>query len=127
MCKLFKLPVDHEKLNTINDAQLAWYQLQGMLDDKDNFELLRDVAEHNAMFLNPDGVKQIREARDNSYEVSEEDFDTLLTEAFGRPLPKVSEDDKKSLADLMCEAQGIADVKPYLDIELDEVTFTPFE
>lgn len=115
------------KLNTINDAQLAWYQLQGILDDQDRFELLRDVAEHNAMFSNPDGVKQVREARENSYEISEKDFDTLLTEAFGRPLPKVSEDDKKSLTDLMYEAQGIADVKPYLDVELDEVTFTPFE
>jgi hypothetical protein len=121
------LPVDHIKLSTINDAQLAWYQLQGILDDQDNFELLRDVAEHNAMFSNPEGVQQVREARENSYEVSEEDFDTILTEAFGRPLPKVDEKEKKDLIDLMNEARGTANIKPYLDVELDEVTFTPFE
>ena len=111
----------------MNSSQMAWYQVQDLLDDQDRFELLRDVAEHNAMFSNPEGVQQVREARDNSYEVSEEDFDTLLTEAFGRPMPKVDEDEKKSLAELMREAQDIADVSPYLDAELDEVTFTPFE
>jgi hypothetical protein len=111
----------------INDAQLAWYQFQDILDDKDHFEMLRDVAEHNAMFSNPEGVQQVRDARDNSYETSEEDFDTLLTEAFGRPMPKVNEETKKSLAELMHEAQGAADISPYLDAELDEVTFTPFK
>jgi hypothetical protein len=121
------VPVDHSTLSEINNAQLAWYQFQGVLDDKDRFELLRDVAEHNAMFSNPEGVQQVRDARNNTYEVSEEDFDTLLTEAFGRPMPKVDEKTKKSLGELMREASNAADIGPYLNVELDEVTFTPFK
>jgi len=114
-------------LDKANNAQLMWYQLQGSLDDKDQFEMLRDVAEHNAMFTNPEGVQQVRDARDNSFETTDEDFDDLLSDTFGRSMPKVDEQEKKSLTELMNEAQDMPDINPYLHAELDEVKFTPFK
>lgn len=120
------MPVDSKKLNEINDAQLIWYQLQDSLDNKDRFEMLRDIAEHNAMFMNPEGVQKVREARENTFETTDEEFDDILTNTFGRALPKVDESEKKDLSELMREAQDISYIDPYLEMELDEVKFTPF-
>ena len=102
-------------LQDVNDAQLVWYQLQLMQDDMDNFEMLRDIAEYNSMFVNPEGVKKVRESRENtnSYKTSDEDFEQLIEEKFGRKAgqkiePKIKVDD-------------------YLEMELDEVKFVPYE
>ena len=102
-------------LQDVNDAQLVWYQLQIMQDDMDNFEMLRDIAEYNSMFVNPEGVKKVRESRENtnSYKTSDEDFEQLIEEKFGRKAgqkiePKIKVDD-------------------YLEMELDEVKFVPYE
>jgi hypothetical protein len=102
-------------LQDVNDAQLVWYQLQLMQDDMDNFEMLRDIAEYNSMFVNPEGVKKVREARENtnSYKTSDEDFEKMIEEKFGRKAgqkiePKIKVDD-------------------YLEMELDEVKFVPYE
>jgi len=102
-------------LQDVNDAQLVWYQLQIMQDDMDNFEMLRDIAEYNSMFVNPEGVKKVRESRENtnSYKTSDEDFEKMIEEKFGRKAgqkiePKIKVDD-------------------YLEMELDEVKFVPYE
>ena len=102
-------------LQDVNDAQLVWYQLQIMQDDMDNFEMLRDIAEYNSMFVNPEGVKKVRESRENtnSYKTSDEEFEQLIEEKFGRKAgqkiePKIKVDD-------------------YLEMELDEVKFVPYE
>jgi hypothetical protein len=86
-----------------------------MQDDMDNFEMLRDIAEYNSMFVNPEGVKKVRESRENtnSYKTSDEEFEQLIEEKFGRKAgqkiePKIKVDD-------------------YLEMELDEVKFVPYE
>lgn len=79
---------------------------------EERFELLRDVAEHNAMFMNPEGVQQVRDTRDNSFETPEEDFNKLLEDMFGRN-PHLEKKEQK--------------YSSIIDMDLDEVLFTPFE
>jgi len=100
-------------LRDVNDAQLVWYQMQMAQDDLDNFETLRDIAEYNSMFVNPEGVQKVREARDNtnSYATSDDEFEKLLEEQFGRKTgqkPKI-------------------EVNDYLEMDLDEVKFVPYD
>ena len=105
----------HKMLREVNDAQLVWYQMQMTQDDLDNFETFRDIAEYNAMFMNPEGVQRVREARDNtnSYTTSDEEFEQLLEEQFGRKAGQKTE--SKIKAD------------DYLQMDLDEVKFIPYD
>ncbi len=93
--------------------------IQYVLDGNENFELLRDVAEHNAMFMNPEGVSQIREARKNTYKVDDKDFSKLIKEEFGKD---VNFDASKAV---VSEQQIVTN--KFLDLELDEVSFTPYK
>lgn len=107
---------------------MIWYQYQLSLDEKDQFEMLRDVAEHNAMFMNPEAVQQIRDARNNTYETPEEDFHDMLKEQFGRELPNVSKEDRISAIDVLKQqVEHSKKINPYMDMELDEVSFIPFK
>lgn len=85
-----------------------------MMDDKENYEIMVDIAEHNAMFTNPEGVNKIREARKNTFSNSENEFQSTLESLFGRKLDENEEDisNKDNLND-------------YLNMDLDEVKFTP--
>ena len=73
----------------MNGAQCAWYQIQISIDEKENYELLREIAEHNAMFTNSEGVQQVRDARKNTYTSSPEDFEKNVEELFGRKIGEV--------------------------------------
>ena len=104
----------------INNAQYVWYQQQLNLDDEEHFELLRDVAEHNAMFWNSEGVQKIKEARKNTYQTPKEEFDNMVKEMFGREMSDetidpitILDENRKTKSDL------------YLDMDLDEIKFIP--
>jgi hypothetical protein len=86
------------------------------MDNKEEYELLREVAEHNAMFWNSEGVEKIRKMRENTFETSDEQFGEMIEDIFGRPLP-----DKESKA-----FDESTKLDPYLNMDLDEVKFTPF-
>ena len=84
-------------------------------DEIDKFELLRDIAEHNAMFQNSDGVRQVRDARENAIHVPEDEFKQQIEETFGRAISFDKTD------------QEIVPKKS-LDIykDFDEIEFVPF-
>jgi len=121
------VPVDHKVFQQSNDAQMLWYQIQVALDDKDQFEILRDVAEHNAMFMNPEGVQQVRDARENTYETPEDEFNDMLKDTFGRDIPEVPENERVSFKDILEQQRKDKRVDPYLEMELDEVSFIPLK
>lgn len=121
------MPVDHDVFQQINDAQMLWYQIQVALDEKEHFELLRDVAEHNAMFMNPEGVQQIRDSRENTYETPEEDFSSILKDTFGRDIPEVSEEDRIPFSEILKQQRRDERLEDYLNMELDEVSFIPIK
>jgi hypothetical protein len=112
--------------------QWLWYSAQFAADDQDQFELLRDIAEYNASFWNPEGVNQVRQAREKAIVVSDKDFAKQVEETFGRKLMIPEKKDgalalpftgmEKPRRPKMREDM---DGNAYLDAELDEVRFTP--
>ena len=118
----------------MSNAQWFWYAAQIAADKRERFELLRDVAEHNAMFWNPQGVEQMREARKRTYVVDDKSFARQLEETFGRKLvlpdrgnasvapPLQIHDAKRQM-----RMGPNVDTNRYLEAELDEIVFTPFE
>lgn len=142
---MWGVPVDDPRFRKVSNAQWVWYAAQVTADEREKFELLRDVAEHNAMFWNPQGVEQVRGSREKTYAVSDEDFGNIIEQTFGR---RVSLPDKpkegimhsvplgpkqKEIAD--AEAQMgkrkerlmLPGAESYLDDDLlDDISFTPF-
>lgn len=108
----------------INTQQALWYQIQMSLDMKEQFEMLRDVAEYNAMFTNPEAVRKIQEARENTYETSDEEFDGLLEGMFGRTISK--EDDGQDVMEYL-EKERESKYSSVMDLDLDDISFTPFK
>ena len=105
-----------------NYAQMAWYQVQLNLDEEEEFELLRYMAEYNAMFTNPEGVKKARDAREKSIAIPDDQFEGTIKELFGKELTKEIKDfDPESLFKNKNEDK----ISQYLDMELDEVKFIP--
>lgn len=111
----------------INDAQLLWYQAQMNLDLKEQYEMLRDIAEHNAMFTNPEGVQQVRDARDNSFETPDEDFNDMLVDMFGRGLPEEDSKEEVDVLEMLKQERTTSQYSSIVDMDLDDVSFTPFE
>ena len=93
-------------------------------DEDERYELLRDVAEHNAMFWNPEAVEQIREARKNTFTTNSEDFENAVKNLFGREMihdtPAVID-----IEQIMCQNIRQDKANPYLNMELDEINFMP--
>jgi hypothetical protein len=82
---------------------------------------LRDVAEHNAMFSNPEGVMKIRESRENSFHTSDEEFKDLVKQTFGRDVPNFDKDSKNIVKEVN------KNIDTYLNMDLDEVKFVPYD
>jgi hypothetical protein len=78
---------------------------------------MRDLAEHNAMFSNPEGVSQVREARENTFVTNDDDFNDFVEQTFGK---------KVDLNQTQNQIK-IPKSDPYLDVELDEIKFIPFK
>lgn len=105
---------------------MFWYQVQMSLDEKDQFELLRDIAEHNAMFMNPEGVQQVRDSRENIYETPNDDFNKNLKDTFGRDISKIDENEKIDFHGILQRIDS-KKIDPYLNMDLDKVDFIPFK
>jgi len=117
----------------ITISQKLWYMAQFDADDKEQFELFRDIAEYNASFWNPEGVNEIRRAREKAFKVSDKDFAKQLEQTFGRklnvpmrkeglegfPLPPMDSEPKRF------RMSKNVNPETYLGTELDEVKFVP--
>jgi len=108
----------------INESQWAWYQAQVIEDQKEKHEFMRDVAEYNAMFSNPEGVQEVRDARDNTYKTGDEDFGHIVKQMFGRELPGEEDRQEMDPVELLKEQERLK-LNPYLNMDLDDIKFTP--
>lgn len=88
MCKVFKVPADHEIFENINFAQWMWYLCNVQKDEEEQFEKERNLLEYLASFENPEAVKQVRKAREETVKVEDKEFDKVLKNLFGKELPK---------------------------------------
>jgi len=129
------VPADDPLFDRMNNPQWLWYAAQFAADDKEQFELLRDIAEYNASFWNPEGVDQVRRAREKTFVVGDKDFARQIEETFGRKLripeqkenlalPSVPERREPERPDRRRMRPDV-DAGAYLDAELDEVRFIP--
>lgn len=98
---MWGVPADHEIFMNVNTAQWMWYFYNFMEDHKESFETKRDLVEYHASFIEPEAVRKIRESREESVEVSHDDFTAGIEYFFGRKIP-ISKDRKKGT-----EAQSI--------------------
>jgi hypothetical protein len=113
-------------------------------DEREEFELLRDVAEHNAMFWNPQGVEQVRGSREKTFAVSDKDFGSIIEQTFGRKVslpdkpkegimhsvpigPKIGEAAKAESQMGPRRVLPPAENSRFVDGDLDAISFTPFE
>lgn len=118
----------------MSGPQWLWYAAQLAADDKEQFELLRDIAEHSASFWNPQGVEEVRRAREKAFVISDKDFAKQVEEAFGRKLRIPERKEPLALPRLPQQQRpgrrrmrDDVDAGAYLNAELDEVRFTPLE
>lgn len=128
---MLKVPVDHKIFKELNPQQAQWYNWQFSLDDEEKFNFNLNMTEYLASFSNPEAVQKIQEARENTYNVPDDDFNTLLKEQFGRDITN-SEDVKELSPEELMEIIRENNQKDeetesdFLDMNLDDVKFTPF-
>lgn len=135
------MPVDDPVFRRTSNAQWVWYAAQVTADEREEFELLRDVAEHNAMFWNPQGVEQVRGSREKTFAVSDKDFGSIIEQTFGRRvnLPDKPKEGIMHSVPIGAKAGEIAKAESqmrrfpssedsqFVDGDLDTISFTPFE
>lgn len=114
------MPVDSDVFKNMNEVQLLWYYYNILEDEKEKFEMMRDLEEHNAMFSNPDGVRQVRDSRKNSIHISDDDFQSQIEKQFGR---EFNIGKKEEIGNIEEEFKN-KDID-YLDVDLDEISFIP--
>lgn len=77
--------------DNINPAQWLWYYYNFLEDNKESFEHNRDMVEYHASFIEPEAVRKIRESRDESVMVPDEEFTAGIEHFFGRKINLPSE------------------------------------
>ena len=55
--------------------ELLWYAENIRIDELEQFKKERDLAEYNAIFFNPDGVKEVRKGRMDEESLDNKDFE----------------------------------------------------
>lgn len=90
----------------INSAQWLWYYYSMLEDSKEKFETNRDFIEYHASFIEPEAVQKIRKSRNESIEVSHEDFTAGIEHIFGRKI-NISRERKQGLESHTVVNQGI--------------------
>ena len=71
-----------------------WYYHNLMEDKEEDFISHRDLVEYNASFIEPEAVRKIREAREESVEIPHDEFVAGLAYMFGREAPITREKKK---------------------------------
>ena len=117
---------------------MLWYATMFNKERNETFESELDITEYLASFINPEGVKQVKESRANRKTVSDEDFEAGIRKMFGRDfnpdilngpnaVPMVDTDRLSPPPEAPKKPAGISmqDLKRYTGIELDDITFIP--
>ena len=86
LCKLWHVPATHEMFDELNMAQWLWYFHNFLKDQDEDFEYKRNFIEYHASFIEPEAVKKIRESREKSVSLSDNEFSDVLRNTFGRGL-----------------------------------------
>lgn len=132
---MFGCPVDSEVIQNINPAQMIWYALMFNKQREDEFDAELNMTEYLASFTNYEAVRQTKEAREHTKIVSDDDFDQIIRDQFGRDLTpdaielgtRVDVEEQKPV-NVEVKKRGsvsIKDLKKYTGLDLDDVRFIP--
>nr|BDD46265.1 hypothetical protein 97 [bacterium] len=83
LCKAFGRFVDDQEFSEISREQWHWYNAMIIQDEREAFELQRDIAEYLASFWNAEAVekmKNIRKSAEAHTFASDEEFDRQVIE-----------------------------------------------
>lgn len=80
------MPSDHEMFNGLKTAQWLWYYYNLIEDDEKAYTGQRDLVEYHASFIEPEAVRKIREAREESVEVPHDEFVAGIEYFFGKKI-----------------------------------------
>ena len=86
LCKTWGVPVNHSVFDETTNAQWLWYYHNFTQDREERFEFNRDMVEYHASFIEPEAVRKIRNAREQSVTISEDQFMSGLEQIFGRKM-----------------------------------------
>ena len=65
---------------------MLWYAFMFNKERDEEFDYKLNMTEYLASFINSEGVRQVKDARENKKEVPDEEFDQLIRDQFGRDL-----------------------------------------
>jgi hypothetical protein len=132
---MFGCPVDSEVIQNINPAQMVWYAFMLNKQKEDTFDAKLNMTEYLASFINYEAVRQTKEARENTTIVSDEDFDQIIRDQFGRDLApnaiehgtRVDVEEEKPIRTEIKKkgSVSIKDLKKYTGLDLDDIRFIP--
>ena len=102
LCKTWGVTADHEMFKEITNAQWLWYYYNYAKDQEERFEINRDLVEYHASFIEPEAVRKIRNAREQSIEIADDQFMSGIETIFGRKMSKAEKpkDQKMHKADV---------------------------
>jgi hypothetical protein len=83
---MWGVPVDHSMFGELSTAQWLWYYYSCSKDREEKYEHNRDMVEYNASFVEPEAVRKIRDARENTVAISDDQFNAGLEQIFGKAL-----------------------------------------
>lgn len=63
MAKLLRRPVNDDLFNSFTALDWGYYSAQLKIDQEEEIETDRDLAEYQAMFSNPEGVRKVKTMR----------------------------------------------------------------
>ena len=139
---LFRVPVDNPQIANMNTAQMLWSI--NMLDKQEKFKFDQNIEylQYLAWFINPEMVRNIKESKTVS--ATDEEFNETVKNLFGKDIDmnKASQVNDGDISDIVDRVSGqeqvisndniknkkpisINDLKRYLDMNLDEIKFTP--
>lgn len=112
---------------------MIWYAMMFNKERSETFDAELNMTEYLASFINAEAVRQTRDTRENKKTVDDDDFEAGLRKSFGRDLsPEVMSGaskivDEKPVVVAQKKRGEISslDIKKYMGLDLDEITFTP--
>lgn len=114
---------------------MMWYAHMFNQDREEKFDSDLNMTEYLASFINYESVRQTREARENKKVVSDDDFDQLIRDKFGRDLPPEAlatatradvADEPKPVQEVKRKGNiSLDDIKKYTGLDLDDIKFIP--
>ena len=139
---LLRVPVDDPKISQMNPAQMVWSI--NMLEEQNKFKFDQTIEylQYLAWFINPEMVKAVKDSKEAT--TADENFNQTVKNLFGKeidgkPMIRLNNGDISDIIDRVSEQEQVIsgnkiknkkpispnDLRRYLDLDLDDIKFSP--